>query len=192
MKYKVGDKVRLKEGLEHGKDYGDAFYVDELDEYLGKDLIITSVHSDGDCYDFECDGEKSYLALTDEMLQEPKLRLIDVMNMIADDKFEENWKVKVLPDEVEYTFKKYDEDEIELYDKYGISIFEENYLSVLKNEVEIIKTQGEKEKNVSKEIDELRVQIVDSDGDLEIECIHAMVQKMNELICRFNSEVINK
>ena len=192
MKYKIGDKVRLKEGLECGKYYGDAIYVDGLDEYLGKDLIITSVHLGGDCYDFECEGKKSYFCITDEMLEEPKLRLIDVMNMIADDKFEENWKVKVLPDEVEYTFKKYDEDEIELYDKYDVSIFEVNYLSILKNEVEIIKPQEEKEKKNLKEIDELRVQIIDSNGDFDADCVQVIVNKINELIYRFNSEVINK
>ena len=190
MKYKIGDKVRLKEGLEHGKDYGDAFYVDGLDEYLGKDLIITSVHPDGDCYDFECDGKKSYLALTDEMLQEPKLRLIDVMNMIADDKFETNWKVKIFPDEVEYTFKKYDEDEIELYDKYDVSIFESNYLSILKNEVEIIKPQ--EEKKISKELEELRVQIVDSDGDFNVDCVQSIVNKINDIVSIINYEVMSK
>ena len=192
MKYKVGDKVRLKEGLKYEEDYGDANYVKEMDKFQGKELMIIRVNRFSDSYDFSYDGVEASFLLTDEMLEEPKLRLIDVMNMIADDKFEENWKVKVLPDEVEYTFKKYDEDEIELYDKHDAGIFENNYLSILKNEVEIIKSQEEKEKENLEEIDELRVQIVDSDGDFDVECVQVIVNKINELIYRFNSEVINK
>ena len=61
----------------------------------------------------------------------------------------------------------------------------------INDEVEIIKPK-EKEKKNLKEIDELRVQIINSDGDLEIECIHAIANKINEIIYRFNSEVINK
>ena len=190
MKYKVGDKVRLKEGLRCGEDYGDAFYVDGLDEYLGKDLTITHIHLGGDCYDFECDGKESYFAITDEMIEGTTLRLIDVLNMIVEGKFEKDWKVKNIKNEEVYSYYE-DCGDIDLVDEYEIGIFENNFLDILVDEVEIIKPE-EKEKKNLKEIDELRVQIIDSDGDFDADCVQVIVNKINELIYRFNSEVINK
>lgn len=45
MKYKVGDKVRVRTDLQVGERYGSNVFVDEMEKYLGRTLIINS------CYD---------------------------------------------------------------------------------------------------------------------------------------------
>ena len=43
MKFKVGDKVRVREDLEVGKDYGDYNVVEDMEKYKGKKIIINEV-----------------------------------------------------------------------------------------------------------------------------------------------------
>ena len=40
MKYKVGDKVRVRKDLEVGKDYGNHDVVEDMKKYKGKEFII--------------------------------------------------------------------------------------------------------------------------------------------------------
>jgi hypothetical protein len=40
MRYKVGDKIRIKEGLEGGQDYGDLHFNGSMEEYSGKESDI--------------------------------------------------------------------------------------------------------------------------------------------------------
>lgn len=48
MKYKVGDKVKVRENLVTDKDYGNGwFFIDEMSEYKGKILTIKMMRSDG-------------------------------------------------------------------------------------------------------------------------------------------------
>lgn len=42
VKYKKGDKVRIREDLESGIQYGDVTYVSEMDKYRGKVATITN------------------------------------------------------------------------------------------------------------------------------------------------------
>ena len=43
MKYKIGDKVRIRKDLVPGDKYGGVYYVDHMDELKGKEAIITNV-----------------------------------------------------------------------------------------------------------------------------------------------------
>ena len=43
MKYKVGDKVRVRKDLVPDNDYGGVYYVDAMDELKNKEVIITKV-----------------------------------------------------------------------------------------------------------------------------------------------------
>ena len=43
MKYKVGDKVRVRKDLELDKKYGDVLYSLDMDEFKGKECVITKV-----------------------------------------------------------------------------------------------------------------------------------------------------
>ena len=43
MKYKVGDKVRVRKDLEVGKDYGNHDVVEDMKKYKGKEFIIDEV-----------------------------------------------------------------------------------------------------------------------------------------------------
>ena len=43
MKYKVGDKVRVRKDLELDKKYGDVLYSLDMDEFKNKECVITKV-----------------------------------------------------------------------------------------------------------------------------------------------------
>lgn len=43
MKYKVGDKVRVRKDLESGNFYGKAFYISSMDEFKGEKCVITRI-----------------------------------------------------------------------------------------------------------------------------------------------------
>ena len=64
MKYKVGDKVRVKEDLIIGYDYGNGYYfIDPMEHYKGEIFKITQVRDD--CYHLE----NSIFNYTDAMLE---------------------------------------------------------------------------------------------------------------------------
>lgn len=46
MKYKVGDKVKIREDLEDGKEYGKDFFVSEMNFLKGKTVIISDIEYD--------------------------------------------------------------------------------------------------------------------------------------------------
>ena len=43
MKYKIGDKVRVRKDLELDKKYGDVLYSLDMDEFKNKECVITKV-----------------------------------------------------------------------------------------------------------------------------------------------------
>ena len=43
MKYKVGDKVRIRKDLEPGNYYGEGNYISSMDEFKGKKCVITKI-----------------------------------------------------------------------------------------------------------------------------------------------------
>lgn len=66
MKYKVGDKVKIREDLIVGNDYGSDGFVEEMEQYKGKTATITGAFMGK--YDIDIDdGDWSW---TDEMLED--------------------------------------------------------------------------------------------------------------------------
>lgn len=64
MKYKAGDRVRVKEGLIVGRDYGNLYFPPSIGEYRGKTYTIKNIDGDGDAY-----LDSSGYAFSDEMLE---------------------------------------------------------------------------------------------------------------------------
>ena len=63
-KFKVGDKVRLREDLEVGKEYGRVRFLSGMEDIKGKELTIYYISEDGD-YTFD---EANYYC-SEEMLE---------------------------------------------------------------------------------------------------------------------------
>lgn len=68
MKYKDGDKVKIKNDLIVGKQYGIARFVSPMKDYLGKETKIEYDISDFDYYKLSVD--KGCWLWTDEMLED--------------------------------------------------------------------------------------------------------------------------
>ncbi len=67
MKFKVGDKVRVRKDLEDGKEYGTQDYYNVMG-LKGEEVTIKEVYSDY----YEIEEDKEYYSWTDEMLEEVK------------------------------------------------------------------------------------------------------------------------
>jgi hypothetical protein len=83
MKYKVGDKVRVRGDLAIGRLYGGRYSFDgEMVNFLGKEIVIDSVWADGSGYTIK----GSVYTWTGEMLEpvETKLKAYDVMKLAAE------------------------------------------------------------------------------------------------------------
>jgi len=65
MKYKVGDKVKVKKNLIVGEMYGGCFFMVEMKECVDKEAVIDEVEEG--CYYLDIDDE--YFGWTDEMLE---------------------------------------------------------------------------------------------------------------------------
>ena len=50
MKYKVGDKVRVRKDLELDKKYADVLYSLDMDEFKNKECVITKVGNKSGSY----------------------------------------------------------------------------------------------------------------------------------------------
>ena len=112
MKYKVGDIVKLRDDLEDGKKYGTVRYAREMDFIKGKPMeLIAKSNALKNCY-ITKDEEYAEWYLTDEMIEglweeckgityEPyeektnKLKLIDVLNMIANGELKEDYRTEI-------------------------------------------------------------------------------------------------
>lgn len=66
MKFKVGDRVRVREDLQDGETYGTHYFVEEMEKYRGKCFEITFIHYACCCYELK--GCEDYY-FTDEMLE---------------------------------------------------------------------------------------------------------------------------
>ena len=49
MKYKVGDKVRVRKDLIPGNKYGDVVYVSNMDKFKNEECVITSTDNEAYC-----------------------------------------------------------------------------------------------------------------------------------------------
>ena len=65
MKYKVGDKVRVRSDLEVNMDYGPQTFVREMSQYIGKVVTISETYSNR--YNIKEDEDEWYW--TDEMFE---------------------------------------------------------------------------------------------------------------------------
>ncbi|MFC0903670.1 hypothetical protein ACFHWD_03075 [Clostridium sp. MT-14] len=65
MKYKVGDKVKIREDLITNKEYGDDVFADDMEGYKGRIAYIT----DTCCESYELDVDNGSWPWTDEMLE---------------------------------------------------------------------------------------------------------------------------
>lgn len=68
MKYKVGNKVKVRENLEVDKKYGTEEFVEEMEEYRGKIVTIDTVNKD----DYYIEEDKQTWSWTEEMLEDVK------------------------------------------------------------------------------------------------------------------------
>ena len=66
MKYKVGDKVKIREDLIVGNKYGADTYVDDMEQYKGEITTVAKI-TDNNKYKLDIDG---YWCWTDEMLED--------------------------------------------------------------------------------------------------------------------------
>jgi len=45
---KLGENVIIKTDLKHGKWYGDAIWLNTMNEFLGKEMVITKILEEGE------------------------------------------------------------------------------------------------------------------------------------------------
>ena len=67
MKYKEGDKVRIKTNLIPDERYGGSTFVSQMLEFIGKETTINVAYHDGYC--LEVDRERGSWKWTGEMLE---------------------------------------------------------------------------------------------------------------------------
>ena len=104
-KFKIGDKVRLRDDLEEGEVYGGVSFSSSMNKLKGKELTIEGMSLKGN-YEIE----ESYLFLSDEMLE--KVNDVNTDNLLefALDKF------GISKEELEEEYKKNKIKEQELED----------------------------------------------------------------------------
>lgn len=83
MKYKVGDKVRVRSDLEESETYGCQAFVKQMEKYKGKLVTISEEHQ-GFCY-IEEDKDENW-CWTDEMFEpvEEELTAEEAIKVLAD------------------------------------------------------------------------------------------------------------
>ena len=87
MKYKVGDKVRVKKSLVTGKNYGNGYmFRNDMVRYMGKEVTISRV---GDDF-YKIKDDVDYWSWTDDMFEdvsetptEGKVQTVDVGYYLA-------------------------------------------------------------------------------------------------------------
>lgn len=135
MKYKVGDIVKLRDDLEGGIEIGDYYYSREMSNFKGEKVTIVEADEKGKNYSIEEDRRLHYW--TDEMIEglweetKPKLKLIDILNKIANGELKEGTVVKL--------------GENDSYEYKGIDDWFMVQCKYLNNEVELIEPQEPKE-----------------------------------------------
>lgn len=75
MKFKVGDKVRVKQDLKSGSHYGGLYFNDEMEKYCGKEFEIITLNEETKIYYLSLDGTNeasslnTYWGFSGEMLK---------------------------------------------------------------------------------------------------------------------------
>ena len=117
-KYNIGDIVKLRDDLDIGEEYGIVGFLYGMKTLKNKALRIDRIDTEDDgCTIYEVDGwwisEEMIEGLWEE--KQDKLKLIDVLNMIAKGELKEGTKVKYKG--VEFIY-----EDNELYDDDGDNI----------------------------------------------------------------------
>ena len=90
MKYKIGDKVRVRKDLESGNFYGKAFYISSMDEFKGGKYIITRIWDQ--CYQINNFGywwsEEMFESVDDEKVLEYALEKLGMTKEELEDKMD--------------------------------------------------------------------------------------------------------
>ena len=96
-KYKVGDKVKIREDLIVGKRYGSEIFVDDMAEFKGKEVTIKSVYN----YSEEYRIEELGFTWTDKMIEglakevKPNFKLEDEVELISVDDYNKIFGLKI-------------------------------------------------------------------------------------------------
>lgn len=204
-KYNVGDVVKLRDDLEDEQEIdiiaGTFVVDDEVLELMNIPLKIVDYKKKHGFYIVEfLDGKTGRIC--DEMIEglweekKDKLKLIDVLNMIAKGELKEGTKVRY--EDVEYTYKKFDSqdnDSTDLISDSSCSIFEDYFLTSLQDEVELIEPPCEHEciADIGKSIEPTKIEeLIDwyelPNGLTSEEKIHIVWNKLNEVIRKINKE----
>jgi hypothetical protein len=195
-KYNVGDVVKLRDDLECDKDYGHVIcFVSSMNHLKRKPVVIEVCEKEscGEWYRVE----DAYWNITDEMIEglweeckekQDKLKLIDVLNMIAKGELKEGAIMKL--GVLEYTYKTGDFVRKNSHAE-SVYIFDEIGTEDLNTAVELIEPHCEHEwevETIPTKIEELGFnKILTIEGN-----VISIINKLNELINKVNvqTEVI--
>lgn len=214
-KYNVGDVVKLRDDLEGNIRYGEIGYNKKMDRMKNKPIKLLRInHIYDNSYEVEDETGENWF-LSDEMIEglweeckekQDKLKLIDVLNMIANGELKEGTRVKYLKNI--YIYKKYEGKEYaSLYREEADSpekdlFYDERYIFItviLNNEVELIEPDhfadvGKMEKIKELKYDDFWEWDAYSAGEDEEEfigtetAIKMIFNKLNEVIRKINKE----
>lgn len=141
MKYKAGDRVKVRSDLEVDKKYGEDYFIDEMYEYKSKTLTISKVGKC--CYNVK----ENHFYWTDEMFESKDYTYEDLKKSPIGTKITfENGEVLVKDDDGNYSNKKRWRDDSDLKglkDKVNtlgkiIKIEEPEYQTVYESKPEIL------------------------------------------------------
>lgn len=82
MKYKIGEKVKIREDLIVNKWYGRDAFASDMAEYKGKIAKIVRVNEINKCYDLDID--EGFYFWTDEMFEEVEIPKSELQNKIVE------------------------------------------------------------------------------------------------------------
>lgn len=188
-KYNVGEMVKLRNDLEEGKYYGAIEFLTGMKELQNKPIRINSVDHDDNTYFVET--EDSWW-ISDEMIEgfwrenKPKLKLIDVLNMMGNGELQAG--TKVIYRGMEFTCRNQS-----LYDNEDDTIF--FYIDEtpdLSRECELIEPSKQKERTIEgydidgyeiEEIDYTKWAMAAKDVKLQI-----LMDKIKELTQKTNAQ----
>jgi hypothetical protein len=70
MKYKVGDKARVRNDLVHGEKYGSNTFISDMAKYKGAEVTIATINTSKYLYGYEIEEDGRNWIWTDEMLED--------------------------------------------------------------------------------------------------------------------------
>ena len=212
MKYKVGDIVKLRDDLEVNKFYGNTKLNEAMVNVIGKKAEIKEIVKNKNKDEYYAKFASRYGGnwfISDEMIERlweecksteqvsksedcsvnssvKKLKLIDVLNKIANGELKEGTKV-ITKDGEEFTYKRSDIDEEyhELLNEDCESLFSNYYIDLITDEVELIEPQEPTDNSKIEELIDWHLLI---DGTSEEELIEMLWNKLNEVIRKLNKE----